>query len=176
MGEVIGRSPTREGRLSPPTQITPSHDLSTFDCGRVELSDWLRERALDSEREFFARTIVVAVGTAVVGYYCICAGSVARIEAPGQVRRNAPEQIPVVLIGRLAVDVDWQGRGLGEDLLLDAYHRTLQVSEIVGIRTILVHALDEDAAKFWRRMEFLPYSNDSLTFFQPLKNVIKALR
>jgi len=166
---------TREDRLSAPTHLTPAHDLSSFDCGRVELSDWLRERALDSEREFFARTFVVTAGMVVVGYYCISAGSIARVEAPGRVRRNAPEQIPLVLIGRLAIHVDWQGKGLGEDLLLDAYRRTLQISEIIGIRTILVHALDEKAAKFWRRMEFLPYPADSLTFFQPLRNVIKAL-
>lgn len=74
------------------------------------------------------------------------------------------------------VDVDWQGKGLGEDLLLDAYRRTVQISEIIGIRTILVHALDEGAAKFWRRMEFLPYPTDSVAFSQPLRNVFKALR
>jgi predicted N-acetyltransferase YhbS len=105
-----------ETRLSTPVPLTAEHDLSAFDCGEPALNDWLRHRALKNESRF-SRTYVVCEGQRVVGYFCISAGSLERGATPGKVRRNAPDIIPVSVIGRLAVNRDHAGKGLGADLL-----------------------------------------------------------
>jgi hypothetical protein len=98
--------------VSAPVPLSAEHDLSHFDCGEPMLNDWLRHRALKNESSF-SRTYVVCVGARVVGYYCVSAGSVQRAAAPGKMRRNAPDAIPVSVIGRLAVSRDHAGKGLG---------------------------------------------------------------
>ena len=114
MGEV---SP----RLGSPTPLDMHHDVSLFDCGEAALDDWLKHRARKSEGRF-ARMYVVCDGERrVVGYFGIVVGSVARGDAPKKLQRNAPDPIPVAIIGRLAVDRAYGGRGLGQDLLQDAF-------------------------------------------------------
>ena len=102
MAEIDDTRDHPESGLSAPAPLTAEHDLSTFDCGEPALNDWLRHRALKNESRF-SRTYVVCAGNRVVGYFCISAGSVERGAAPGRVRRNAPDLIPVSIIGRLAV-------------------------------------------------------------------------
>lgn len=99
-----------------PAPLTRQHEISNFDCGDHALSEWLRHRALKNESRF-SRTYVVCVDNRVVGYFCISAGSIQRAMAPGAIRRNAPDRIPVSIIGRLAVGLDYAGMGLGADLL-----------------------------------------------------------
>jgi GNAT superfamily N-acetyltransferase len=161
-----------ETRLSTPVPLTAEHDLSAFDCGEPALNDWLRHRALKNESRF-SRTYVVCEGQRVVGYFCISAGSVERGATPGKVRRNAPDVIPVSVIGRLAVNRDHAGKGLGADLLSDALRRIALASQSIGIGAVLVQAKDEAAKRFYLRCaEFLEYPEDSRTLFLPIETVI----
>jgi hypothetical protein len=134
-----------------PEPIHAGHDLNGFDCGEAPLNDWLRRRAIRNEEAGASRTYVSCAdpGNRVVGYYCLAAGAVARSSAPGRVQRNMPEPIPVMVLGRLAVDRRHRGPGLGRGLLKDAVLRTLQAAEIIGIRAILVHAVSQTAREFY---------------------------
>lgn len=171
----IGDAPARpEARLSAPAPLTAAHDLSTFDCGEPALDDWLRRRALNNESRF-SRTYVVCAGKSVVGHVCISAGAVERAAAPGRMRRNAPDAIPVSVIGRLAVDRAHKGRGLGADMLSDALRRIALASQSIGIGAVLVHAKDENAKRFYLRCaEFIEYPQESRTLFLPIETVMAA--
>ncbi len=138
------------------------------------LDDWLRHRALKNESRF-ARTYVVCEGNRVVAFYCISAGAVERASAPGRLRRNAPDTIPVSVIGRLAVSRDHSGKGLGADLLSDALRRIALASQSIGIAAVLVHAKDEAARRFYLKCaEFIEYPADSRTLFLPIETVVAA--
>ena len=140
-----------------PEELNRDHDVSGFRCGRESLDDWLKNRALKSNAAGDSRVFVVCNRSSeVVGYYAVSAGSVRRQDAVGKIKRNAPDPIPMALIGRLAVRIDYQGEGIGPALLRDAVLRVSQASENIGIKGILVHALDEEAAKFYVRMGFRP--------------------
>lgn len=172
MAEIGGTQDHSEPRLSAPVPLTAEHDLSAFDCGEPALNDWLRHRALKNESRF-SRTYVVCAGNRVVGYFCIAAGSVERGAAPGKMRRNAPDLIPVSVIGRLAVSLDHAGKGLGADLLSDALRRIAVASQSIGIGAVLVQAKDEAAKRFYLRCaEFIEYPEDSRTLFLPIATVI----
>lgn len=161
-------------RLSAPVPLAAEHDVSTFDCGEPALNDWLRHRALKNESRF-SRTYVVCEGQRVVGYFCISAGAVERAAAPGKVRRNAPDTVPVSVIGRLAVSRDHAGQGLGADLLADALRRIAVAAQSIGIGAVLVHAKDEAAKRFYMRCaEFIEYPADSRTLFLPIETVVAA--
>jgi GNAT superfamily N-acetyltransferase len=135
-----------------PEHLSPEHDLSAFDSGNPGLDDWLRRRAWATEQAGASRTNVVCVeGRKVVGYYVLATGGVALHAATGRTRRNMPDPIPVMVLGRLAVDKAYQGGGLGRALLRDAILRTLQAAAIGGIRAILVHAISDDARRFYER-------------------------
>lgn len=158
-----------------PVPIGPDHVLDRFSCGRPVLDDWLKRQARRSEGRF-ARTYVACEDGAVAGYYCISAGAVARTDAPGRLRRNAPEPIPVSILGRLAVDSGWAGRGLGADLLADALRRIARAADIIGIGAVLVHALDDDALAFYRRQaEFLTFPDRPRTLFLPIATLADGL-
>lgn len=174
MAEVEGGPERAEPRLSPPAPLTAEHDLSSFDCGEPALNDWLRHRALKNESRF-SRTYVVCENNRVVAYYCISAGAVERDAAPGKVRRNAPDTIPVSVLGRLAVSNDHAGKGLGADILSDALRRIAAASRSIGIAAVLVHAKDDAARRFYVRCaEFIEYPDDSRTLFLPIETVIAA--
>ncbi|KCZ50362.1 MULTISPECIES: GNAT family N-acetyltransferase [Alphaproteobacteria] len=174
MAEIDDTPDHPELPLSAPVPLTAEHDLSAFDCGEPALNDWLRHRALKNESRF-SRTYVVCVGNQVVGYFCISAGSVERGAAPGKVRRNAPDQIPVSVVGRLAVDLDHAGKGLGADLLADALRRIALASQSIGIGAVMVQAKDEAAKRFYLRCaEFVEYPEDSRTLFLPIETVVAA--
>ncbi|PKQ08489.1 MAG: GNAT family N-acetyltransferase [Alphaproteobacteria bacterium HGW-Alphaproteobacteria-10] len=174
MAEIDDTPDHPELPLSAPVPLTAEHDLSAFDCGEPALNDWLRHRALKNESRF-SRTYVVCVGNQVVGYFCISAGSVERGAAPGKVRRNAPDQIPVSVVGRLAVDLDNAGKGLGADLLADALRRIALASQSIGIGAVMVQAKDEAAKRFYLRCaEFVEYPEDSRTLFLPIETVVAA--
>jgi GNAT superfamily N-acetyltransferase len=161
--------------LSSPVPLTVDHDLSSFDCGEPILNDWLRQRALKNESRF-SRTYVVCDAGSVVGYYSVSAGSVERGAAPGKLRRNAPDAIPVSVIGRLAVSRSHAGKGLGGDLLSDALRRIALASQSIGIGAVLVHAKDDAARSFYlRHAEFIEYPEDSRTLFLPIDTVVAAL-
>lgn len=164
------------GRLRAPAHLSAGHRVDSFDCGQPSLNDWIRDHARVSEGRT-ARTYVVCDGDDVVGYYCIASGSVERGALPGKMKRarGTPNQVPVAIIGRLARDLRYRGTGLGQDLLRDALLRIVDASETIGVRAILVHALDEAVAKFWANAEFQECPIGSHTFFMPIETAIDAL-
>ena len=135
-----------------PRPIRPDDDTSTFDCGAPSLNDWLVRRAVRNEKTGDSRTYVSvdADTTAVVGYYSLSAWTVTHAEiGGGRLRRNAPDPVSVVLLGRLAVHVDTHGLGLGRDLLADALRNAQAGATILGARALVAEALDEQAGRFY---------------------------
>lgn len=164
------------GPLTPPEKLRPGHDLSGFDCGEASLDDWLRRRALPNTESGASRTYVVCSGPMrVVAYYALAAGAVAHLEAPGRVKRNMPDPIPVMVLARLAVDRSYQGRGLGASLPRDAIVRTLQAAEIAGIRAMLVDAISDRARRFYESAGFAPSPVDPSMLFITMAEAAKAV-
>jgi GNAT superfamily N-acetyltransferase len=170
------------GGLNPvraPEPLSTRHDVSRFSNGaHLSLDQWLRERARTSEG-VSARTYVVCPAAEpdyVVGYFSISAAVERRTAMPSaKLRRGLPDQVPLLLIGRLAVDAQWQGRGLGSALLADALRRCLAASEIAGIRGILAHAIDETAAAFYERHGFIRSPLGERVMLMPIETVRSLL-
>jgi GNAT superfamily N-acetyltransferase len=153
-----------------PTLLTDTHQLDAFSCGEVVLDDWLKKRARANQASGASRTYVVAEdGGRVIGYYCLSSGAIAAVDAPGSVRRNMPDPIPMAILGRLAIDQNFQGQGIGTALLRDAVLRAGQAASIMGIRGILVHALGEKAKAFYESLGFKSSPNAPLTLILSLK-------
>ena len=159
--------------LRSPEKLSAQLDLSCFDSGEPALDEWLRRRALQNEASGASRTYVVCVEKRVVGYYTLAVGAVALANAPGRVRRNMPDPLPVMVLGRLAVDREYQCRGIGAGLLRDAILRTVQAAEIAGIRAILVHAISATAKRFYEERGFVSSPVEPLTV---MISVIEAVR
>ena len=162
--------------LAAPVALAQQHDRSAFDCGHAELDDWLRRRAQGNEAAHGSRCFVVCEGRRVVGFYALAAGSVQRAHAHGALRRNMPDPVPAIVLGRLAVDHAWQGHGLGADLLHDAVLRALRASREIGARVLLCHAIDENAHRFYLRHGFVESAFDPLTVMLDLRKMEAALK
>jgi GNAT superfamily N-acetyltransferase len=156
--------------FTPARPLRPDDDLVAFDCGRDELNRWLVGRALRSERERAARSYVTCDTTSgrVAGYYCLSAFSVVRASVPDSLSRNAPDPIPCALLGRLAVDREFQGAQLGTSLLHDAVLNATLAADRIGLRALVVDALDDQAAAFYARHDFTPFPGQSLRLFHRL--------
>lgn len=150
-------------RISSPERLPPDCDLASFDSGEPVLDDWLRRRALQNEQTGASRTYVVRAGTRLAGFYSLAVGAAAHAQLPGRVRRNMPGPVPVMILGRLAVDKAFHGQGIGTGLLKDAVLRTAQAAEIAGIRALLVHAISPAAKRFYERYGFISSPIDPLT-------------
>lgn len=162
------------GPLLAPAPLQPSHDVSRFDCGKAPLNDWLKHTALKAEARS-ARCFVVLRRQSVVGFYCLAAGAVKHEGAPRKLRTNLPDPTPVVIIGRLAVDKEYQGKGLGRALLQDALLRVTRASELVGARAVLVHAVDQEAVPFYARYGFRSFPVGNQTLYLPIEEIIRSL-
>jgi GNAT superfamily N-acetyltransferase len=161
--------------FSAPEKLTASHDLSQFKCGEQELDDWLKRRALNNEASGASRTYVVCIGLRVVGYYALANGAALHTDAPGSVKRNMPNPIPVMVVGRLAIDLNFQGCGIGLGLLKDAVLRTAQAAEIAGIRAILVHAMNPAAKRFYEKLGFVASPTNPMTLMITLRAAAHVL-
>ncbi len=140
-----------------PVPLEPQHRAESFSSGAVSLDEWLRKHALQSHRSGGSRVFVTtATGPDVAGYYALAAGAVMPREAAARLVRGlaANQPVPVVLLGRLAVDAQHQGQHLGRSLLLDAMTRVLQAGELIGIRALLVHAIAERARAWYAQFGF----------------------
>jgi GNAT superfamily N-acetyltransferase len=142
--------------LSAPEPLSPDHLLADFDSGEVSLDEWLKQRARSNEAAGGSRTFVATVKRRAIGYYSLAASAVLHKIAVGNLRRNMPDPVPVVLLGRLAVDRHWQRQGIGADLLRDAVLRSVVAAESIGIRGLLVHAISEAARAFYEKHGFRP--------------------
>lgn len=170
MGEVTDIHPSLGGQLSPPSAITSGHDLTQFHCGKDALDDWLRFKALKNEGRS-SRTYIVSQGRTAVGYYCLSTGAEKRASVPTKVARNTPDPVPLILLGRLAVDLNHQGKGIGAGLLKDALQRVAQISKAVGSRALIVHAIDQNAMAFYVKYGFIEFPYGSQTLFLPIDTI-----
>ena len=161
--------------LSAPEPLGDHHDLAPFNCGVASLDDWLKRRARANQASGASRTFVVCHGARVVGYYALATGAVAVASSPGRFRRNMPEPIPVVILGRLAIDVSHRGRGLGKALFRDGALRILNAADAIGIRGILVHAISDEAKKFYVALGFEPSPLDAMTLMMTLADIRTSL-
>lgn len=161
--------------LSAPTPLLATHVTDKFDCGEPVLNDWLKKRALKNESSGASRTFVVCQKNHVVGYYVLATGSVMHKHAPSKVRRNMPEPVPVMILGRLAVSKDMQSSGIGRGLLRDAILRTLGVSKQAGIKALLVHALSDAAHKFYSQCGFIESPLDPMVLMITLNDAEQQL-
>lgn len=157
--------------LSAPVLLTDVHDFDLFQSGNDSLDHWLRRRARANQVSGASRTYVAADDMRVVGYYCLSSGGIALAEAPGSLRRNMPDPIPMAILGRLAIDRNWQGKGLGTALLQDAVLRTGQAAAILGIRGILVHAISDEAKAFYEHYGFAASPKNPMTLVLSLKGI-----
>lgn len=150
--------------LGPPEPLTALHRLDEFECGEPSLDEWLKRRALANQSSGASRTFVVLDDSGRVrGYYALAAGAVSHESAISKVRRNMPDPVPVMVLGRLAVVRGAQGQQLGAALLQDAVKRTLAVSKNAGVRALLVHALHERAKQFYEHYGFQPSPTHAMT-------------
>lgn len=140
--------------LAAPEPLSSRHDLDHFASGVDSLDQWLRRRAARNQSTGASRSYVVCAGRRAVGYYALASSAVTVDVAAGRFRRNMPDPVPVVVLGRLAVDRAWQGRGLGRALVRDACLRTCQAADTIGIRGMLVHALGDEVRGFYRHVGF----------------------
>jgi GNAT superfamily N-acetyltransferase len=161
--------------LTSPVHLTAAHDLESFDCGILSLNDWLKRRALNNEVNGASRSYVVCNGNTVVGYYCLSTGHAFRDEVPKSLQRNMPDPIPLVVLGRLAVDRDYQDRKIGSALLQDAVLRVLNVADIAGVKAILVHAISDEAKSFYLSRGFLESPIKPMTLYFKLNPVRQLL-
>jgi GNAT superfamily N-acetyltransferase len=173
----LGKEPRQsqaQFSLSKPTPLKASHIVESFHCGHPQLDDWLKKRAPAAMDAGTARTLVICrENLRVVGYFSLAAGSVEHKAAPGSLKRNAPDPIPVIILARLAVATEEQSKGLGSALLAEALKRTVKASSIIGARALIVHALDDKAANFYRAHGFQPLSGE--TYFIPVKAIVRSL-
>lgn len=159
--------------LSAPEPLAPDHELDAFESGASTLDEWLKRRARRNEAEGASRTFVVCAGRRVVGYYSLAAGSILHIAATGKVRRNMPDPVPVLLLGRLAIDQAWQGKGIGADMLSDAVSRAVGAAETIGMRAILVHAISTEAKAFYEKHGFRPSLIEPMTLMVTVEEAKK---
>lgn len=151
------------------------HDRKQFDCGNSELNQYIRKYAKQNDKKGISKAYVATQAvtpTVVDGYYSISTCTIEFDSLPEDTTRRLPNYpIPAVLIGKLAVDINCQGEGLGEELLVNALIRIVDVSEKVGIYAVRVDAIDERAKQFYLRYEFIPFVDKSLSLFLPLKSI-----
>jgi len=156
-------------KLTAPELLTGAHRLEEFDSGVAPLDDWLRRRALANQAGGASRVYVVCDDQKeVAGYFALASGALALADAPGKLRRNMPDPIPMAVPGRLAVERRYQGAGLGVALLQDAVLRVRQAASIMGIRGILVHAISDDAKRFYEHHGFIAGPNAPMTLILSL--------
>lgn len=129
--------------------MTGAHNLEPFASREPKLDDWLRNKALSNESSGACRTYVVTDGERVVAFYCLATGAVAHVQATARIRRNMSDPVPVVIVGRMAVDQQYERQGIGKGLIKDAIIRTTGAAEVVGVRAILIHAKSDEAKRFY---------------------------
>jgi GNAT superfamily N-acetyltransferase len=161
--------------LKPPTPITENHDLAEFDSGEPTLDEWLTKRALKNQASGASRCFVLCTGNTVVGYYSLSAGVISHELAPKAMRRHMPNPLPVLLLGRLAIDRRYHNQGLGRALLRDAMMRAVNVSGDAGVFAILVHALSEPAKRFYLSCGFVESPLQPMTLLMTLATVRAVL-
>jgi GNAT superfamily N-acetyltransferase len=162
--------------LSHPEPLTATHALSQFNCGKPALDHWLKARALSNQEKGFTAVIVVHEGSRVVGYYGLAPTAVVPAVLPRSIRTGQPpDPVPCLLLGQLATDLAWAGKGVGTGLLKHALERCVTAARLIGGRALIVNAVDQEAAEFWRRRGFLPSRDDPLVLFRSMADIAASV-
>ncbi len=162
--------------ISAPEPLTAAHDVSEFSCGKPTLDHWLRTRALSNQEKGFTAVLVVHEAGRVVGYYGLAPTAVVPNILPRSIRTGQPpDPVPCLLLGQLATDISWAGRGIGTGLVKHALERCVHAASLVGGRALMVNAADDEAAAFWRRRGFLPSRDDPLVLFRSIADIAASL-
>lgn len=161
--------------LSVPEPLAAHLDASTFACGVESLDHWLKQRGLKNQATGASRTFVVCDGKRVLAYYALASSAVATEVATGRLRHNMPDPIPVVVLGRLAIDRSLQGRGIGRALVRDACLRVTAAADAIGIRGMIVHALSDSALAFYERAGFDSSPLDPMTLMATIADLREGL-
>lgn len=162
--------------LSFPEPLTPDHDVSSFSCGKPTLDYWLKTRALSNQQKGFTAVLVVHEAGRVVGFYGLAPTAVVATVMPRAIRTGQPpDPVPCLLLGQLATDVGWFGKGVGTGLLRHALQRCVEAATLVGGRALVVNAVDGEAAAFWVRRGFVPSKDDPFTLFRSIGDIAKSL-
>jgi GNAT superfamily N-acetyltransferase len=162
-------------KLSPPTPLLADHEFINFDSGETSLDEWLKKRALKNQASGASRCFVLCQGKTVIGYYTLSAGAISHEVAPKSLQRNMPNPLPVLLLGRLAIDKQHHNIGLGSAMLRDAMIRAISVAVNAGIFAILVHALTEQAKRFYLSRGFVASPLQPMTLMMTLETVRSIL-
>jgi GNAT superfamily N-acetyltransferase len=162
--------------LSAPEPLTVAHDVSEFTCGKPTLDHWLKTRALSNQEKGFTAVLVVHEVGRVVGYYGLAPTAVVPSVLPRSIRTGQPpDPVPCLLLGQLATDIGWAGRGIGTGLVKHALERCVQAAALVGGRALMVNAVDAEAAAFWQRRGFIPSKDDPLVLFRGITTIAASL-
>jgi predicted N-acetyltransferase YhbS len=155
-----------------PELLQRSHDVSELSCGKPPLDRWLKTYALTNQEKGFTVVLVVHENRRVVGYYGLSPTAVAAATIPRSIRTGQPPNpVPCLLLGQLATDMAWAGRGIGRGLVKDALQRTVEGARLIGGRALVVNAIDDAAAIFWQRLGFVPSRGDPLLLFRSIADI-----
>lgn len=161
--------------LIPPAPITADQELTNFDCGESSLNEWLKKRGLKNHVAGASRCFVVCAGAEVIGYYSLSAGAISHQAAPKAMRRNMPNPLPILLLGRLAVDRRYHNQRIGQALLRDAMIRAVSVASDAGVFALLVHALSDQAKQFYLSRGFVESPLQPMTLIMTIETIRSIL-
>ena len=162
--------------LSAPEPITASHDVSGFSCGKPALDRWLKTRALSNQEKGFTAVIVVHDDNRVVGYYGLAPTAVLPNHLPRAIRTGQPpDPVPCLLLGQLAIDERWIGQGIGTGLVKHALQRCVAAASLIGGRALIVNAVDDEAASFWKRRGFIVSKDDPLILVRSMSDIAVSI-
>lgn len=166
-----------EPPLSAPELLNSGHDLTQFSCGKTSLDHWLKTRALANQQKGFTVVMVVHVAGRVVGYYGLAPTAIIPAALPRSIRTGQPPNpVPCILLGQLATDLAWVARGIGTGLFNHALARSISGAALIGGRALIVNAVDDGAAAFWRRRGFLPSRDEALVLFRSIADIAASLK
>ncbi|RXH33670.1 GNAT family N-acetyltransferase [Bradyrhizobium zhanjiangense] len=163
--------------ISAPQPLTPAHHLDQFSCGKPSLDRWLKTRALSNQEKGFTAVMVVHEMNRVVGYYGLAPTAIIPSSLPRSIRTGQPpDPVPCLLLGQLATDENWIGKGIGTGLVKHALQRCITAAGLVGGRALIVNAVDADAAELWTRRGFVASKDDALVLFRSIADIAASLR
>ena len=163
--------------ISGPEPLTAARDVAAFSCGKPSLDHWLKTRALANQEKGFTAVLVVHEAGRVIGFYGLAPTAIVPSVLPRRIRTGQPPNpVPCLLLGQLATDLNWRGKGIGTGLLKHALQRCVTAADLVGGRALIVNAVDVEAAAFWRRRGFIPSKDDPFMLFRPIADIAASLR